>query len=846
MGLAVIDCVGTIADGDDVSAPAPMEALQQRETLAATLWGEVCAAFYSALGSPRYSVPALLSVALGTGASLAVFSVFSALALRPLPFRDPEQLVAVGFPGASEWAGPDDLRMSPPLAAQFREYHSLFQGFIAHRWLPARLQVTGGPSFAATGDQVSLEFFDALGVRAEQGRVFSARGPGADGQNVVVLRRAFWLEKLGGAALLGTTVLVNEQPKVVVGILHEEQSLPLWADFWYPTDLAERVPPRNFNLAAVARLAPGMSVELAQQRLTELTADLDVRSPSGQRLNAQLSPLRESLVQAERDWLRVLLAAVLSFLLLACSNVAALIGTRASERQRERAVRAALGAGRRWLVLQSLLEALVLVLTGSALGLGLACVGIELANQQYGDALGNVPARVDGRVLGALCALIALCTSSAALAPVLGVRRLRPMEALAGAGRASERKAALRFRELLVALQVAATVVLLICAGLVLRSMWATLDIDPGFRADGVATAQVSLRVPEHDFTEASFLAQKEEGRRLVQILFDRVKSLPGALQATVTHELPFDYYYETTTLELEPGAKLQALATSIHNAGPGHFETLGIRLLSGRAFTAEDQRAWPSQQRALVNRRFAREGLGVEDAVGHRVRFAPQAPWIEIIGMVDDACEVSLTDPAPPALYFPFFAYPTRATNQGNLRVSVAVKVAGSPAALLALLPRAIREVLPDASVDEVQPLSELVSRSYARRTALARVLSLLASAATVLSMIGLFGVTSYAVALRSSEIAIRRAVGASGRRMLRMILLETARVVALGLLLGLAGSWLAGRLLANGLFGIGVLDAPTYLSVSLSTLLATFAAALLAARSATHIAPARALARG
>jgi predicted permease len=817
--------------------------------MAATLWSELCAALLGLLRSPRYSVPAVLSVALGTGASLAVFSVFSALALRPLPFRDPEQLVAVGFPGASQWSAPEELRISPRLGAQFREYRSLFQGFSLHTWPPARLRVPGGPSLAPTGDQVSLEFFDTLGVRAEQGRVFSAQGPDANVRDVVVLRRSFWLTKLGGAPLIGSVLLVNEQPKLVLGILPDEQALPSFADFWYPVDFADRAQSDAFGFAAVARLAPGMSIELAQQQLTQLTAGLDVRSPAGQQLGARSSPLRESLVQAEREWLQVMLVAVLSFLLLACSNLAALCGTRASERQHERAVRAALGASRTRLALRSLLEAFLVVLLGGALGLGLAGVGIELANQQYREALGNVPARVDGQVFGAFCGLVLLCTVAAALAPLLGARQLRPMQALAGAGRASERKAALRFRELLVALQVAVTVVLLICAGLVLRSMWATLEIDPGFQAQGVATAQVGLRVPSHDGTEASFLAQKEEGRRLVQALLERLRRLPGALRATVTHELPFDYYHETVTLELEPGAKVQELATDIHDAGPEHFETLGIRLLSGRLFTEQDQRAWPPQQRAIVNRSFARQGLGVEDALGHHVRFAThgaqKAPWIEIIGMVESTCEVSLTDPAPPALYMPFFAYPTRAVNQGNLRVSVAVQVAGSPDVLLAQLPSAIHEVLPEASVDDVQPLSQWVADSYARRAALARVLSLLALSATVLSVVGLFGVTSYAIALRGSEIAIRRALGARGRTIRHMVLLETGRVVVLGLLLGLVGSWFAGRLLTSFLFGTAALDPRTYLAVSMGLLLVTLAAALLAARSATRIAPARALAR-
>ncbi|MEY2932897.1 MAG: hypothetical protein RL033_3646, partial [Pseudomonadota bacterium] len=210
-----------IADTDEPAAPTATAA-QQRETLAATLWAELWAALSSAIHSPRYSVPALLSVALGTGASLAVFSVFSALALRPLPFRDPEQLVDVGFPGASPWGAPEDARLSPPLVAKFREYRSLFQGFTAHRWLSERLQVPGGPPLTASSDQVPLDFFDTLGARAEQGRVFSAEGPFPDGRDVVVLRHSFWLEKLGGAPLLGTSLLINEEPKRVVGIIPDE------------------------------------------------------------------------------------------------------------------------------------------------------------------------------------------------------------------------------------------------------------------------------------------------------------------------------------------------------------------------------------------------------------------------------------------------------------------------------------------------------------------------------------------------------------------------------------------------------------------------------------------------
>jgi putative ABC transport system permease protein len=822
----------------------------QREALGALLWRELSGASSRLLRAPSFSWPAFLSVALGTGAALALFGVFSALTLRPLPFREPEQLVVVGFPGTSGWSGPEQLSMSHPLVARFREYRSLFEGFTAQRGLPTRFQIEGRPPLMPYGQRVSLDFFDTLGVQAEQGRTFSALDASRDGRDVVVLRRGFWLQQLGGLPLVGQRVFVNEQPKTVIGILSDEQALPSFSEIWYPVDLAEDVRPDAFYFSATARLVPGLSLGLAQERLTALTADLDVRTPAGERVQARLSPLRETLVQAERSWLQLMLAAVLSFLLLSCANLAALLGTRSSERQPERAVRAALGATRQLLAAQSLLEAFLLVLAGAVAGLGLAHWGIALANEHYGQALGNTPARIDGRVLASLLLLILLCTVAGALAPLLATRRLQPMQALAAAGRASEGRAATRFRDWLVGLQVAATVVLLLSAGLVLRSLQATLDIDTGFRSTGVVTAHVMLRVPPHDGTVPSFLAQKERGQQLVQALLDGVRSSTGVLHATVSADLPFDYNDEQATLELEPGAKQQRLAVSIHNVGPEHFETLGIRLLAGRSFTPEEQRAWPPQGRALVSQNLARDGLGVEDPVGHQLRFASadgaeKGPWIEIIGMVADTRETSLTDPAPPSLYFPFFAYPTRAVNQGNVGVALALYGSDTLETSEAALRARIGEILPDASVGSVKPLSQWVAESYARRTALSQVLSTLALAAMVLSVIGLFGITRYTVALRSREIAIRRALGATEGGIRRMILLETGRVVGAGLLAGCIGSWFARNLLASFLFGVTALDALTYAGVSLGIVLATSTAALWAARSATGIAPAEALLR-
>jgi putative ABC transport system permease protein len=833
--------------GPDASFPPPQTF--ERETVRASLWRELRAATNSLWHSPRYGVPAFLSVALGTGASLAVFAVFSALTLRALPFPEPGQLVTVGFPGASEWSGPDALTMTHPLVAQFREHRSIFESLTARRNLSARLEVEGRLPLWTSGARVSADFFDTLGTTAEQGRTFSARDTGSEGLDVVVLRRGFWLEQFGGAPLLGKAVLVNALPKTVIGIISDEQGLPSWTDVYYPVNLAEDVQPQSFVFDATARLAKGVTPAMAQERLAQLTADLDVRNPARERLGVRVTPLRETLVRAERSWLHLMLAAVLSFLALACANLAALLATRAAVRQRERAVCSALGASRRWLAGQSLLEAIVVVLAGSLAGVGLAQLGISLANEHYADVLGNTPARIDRWVLVALFALITLCTLAGSAVPVLATRRVRPMDALAGAARASEGRAATRSRALLVALQVAVTVVLLVGAGLLVRSLQATLATDPGFDTTGVVTASVVLSVPPHDGTAASFLAQLENGRRQVQPLLEHLRALPGVLGATLGSDLPFDYHNETLTLELEPEATHQTLPVSIHSVGPDHFETLGIRLISGRVFSPVEQRAWPPQSVAIVSQSLAREGLGVEDAVGHRVRFSSpggtyEMPWIEIIGMVESTREVSLTEPAPPSLYFPFFAYPTRSVNQGNVRVAVALKVSGSPEATMARLPASVAEVIPGAPVNDLKTLATWLGESHARRTALSQVLSTLALAALVLSVIGIFGITSYSVARRTSEIGIRRALGASRRAIRRMILLETGRVVACGLLVGLLGAWFARRLLDGFLFGVAALDPLTYGGVSLGTAVATSTAALLAARSAARIEPSRALA--
>src|SRR6185436_13263832 len=295
-------------------------------------------------------------------------------------------------------------------------------------------------------------FFDTLGVQLEQGRAYTAQGPARDAGDVVVLRHGFWLEAFGGAPILGQTVRLNDESKLVIGILPDDQALPNWSDVWMPANEAVELGPLFEPLpAAIARLQPGVSLQQAQQRLDALAAHAQHRDRTGALIGGQLTRLRDALIGARSSSLALLIGAVFAFLLLACANLAALLGTRAAIRQRELALRSALGASRTALFRQSAFEAALLVLLGGVLGLGLALPCIELAARDYPELLGNAPPRLDVRVLGAFLGLLALTTLAGSLATVLRARQLSPMDVLRGGARASQGRSARRLREALLA-----------------------------------------------------------------------------------------------------------------------------------------------------------------------------------------------------------------------------------------------------------------------------------------------------------------------------------------------------------------------------------------------------------
>ncbi|HEU4578713.1 MAG TPA: ADOP family duplicated permease [Polyangiaceae bacterium] len=829
----------------DLGAALPAPAAPRRREPALWIWWEEAGgALRSLLGSPRYSLPAVLSIALGIGASTAVFAVLSALVLRPLPFPEEERLVQIGTEREGGESTPG--LVAPPFIEDFRALDGVFESIAA--WRPLAGHLTGTElahefSLMAT----SLDYFDALAGAPELGRLYSARGPAPDGEDVAVIRHAFWLEAFGGAQVTGKSFVFNGEPKTIIGILPDEQAMPVWADVWIPQRRSVTTEGRyNPGIRAVGRLAPGVNAASAQAKLRAVAQSSQFRDPRGALLGGMLTPLREVLLGARRGSLGLLLSAVLTFLLLACANLAALIGTRASLRQREISVRGALGASRWALLRQAVLEAALLVLVGGALGVALGTVFIERARQQYQDLLANAPPRLDGRVLGAFIALLAVTTLVGTIAPALLTRRVQPMDALRGEGRSSGGRRARRVRELLVALQVAASVTLLIQAGLLVRSVRALLAVDPGFRVEGTVIAQVVAPTIRREPGPEGFFRRREDALRTVRRLYDRLQGLPGARAVCLSTELPFDDMTETHAFEGDTGRPARMIIH--HWVSPGCLQTLGIPLLSGRDFTTEESF---DQLSAIANRAFAREVLGVEDATGHRFRelpppddTGPPPRWYEIIGMVADVMETDLGEQVQPALYVPFFINPTRQGSDSSIGFDVSVQAAGEPEPLLGSLADAIRDTIPDVAVKDVKYARERVVDSLHERTALEGVLTALGISALVLAAIGLFGVTAYAVSERSAEIGIRRALGASRGDVLRMILMETGLVLVLGVALGLLVSWLARGFLQRFLFHVSALDPLTYAAVSIGTFGLGLLAALAPARAAAAVSPSRALA--
>ncbi|HEV3459011.1 MAG TPA: ABC transporter permease [Thermoanaerobaculia bacterium] len=779
---------------------------------------------------PAFTAAAVVTLALGVGVNTVIFSLFDAILGKPLPYAAPSRLVRVGayFP-----------KGALPI---FREQSRALAGVAAYDG-GGEVNFTGsGDPERIAGGHVSPELFSLLGIRAALGRTFRPGEdlPGRD--RVAVLSDGFWRQRFGGdPSIVGRQLTLDGNGCEVVGVMPPDFAFPSAAvRLWLPArlDPRDRVDLwKSSGFGLVGRLREGVTIARGQEELRRLTPRVrdafPWRMPDDWNMGPEnrVVPLKEWMVSRVRPRLLILLGAVWLVLLVACADVANLLLARAATREREMAVRAALGGGRRRILRQLLTESVVLGLAGSAAGLVLAVVGMPLLKSVLpGDMPRLAEATMDWRVLG-FAAGLALATGIACgLLPALRV--LGPAPPLRGGERSAsagpERR---RVQAALVVAQVAVSVVLVTGAGLLVRTLDQLLRVAPGFRSERLLTARITPNDSLCD-TAAHCIA-------FYGVLLDRLRALPGVSQAAAVSDLPLTGESQRMAVELEdhpvpPGTP--ATIAREHDVTQGYLELMGIPLLAGRTFEAgEGARPEPV---ALVGEALARHFWPGQSAVGKRLRYVWEKRWRRIVGVVGDVRDESLAKSPDWEYYVPY--------GQETLPpMDVVVRVAGDPAAAGAALRRAVAEADPNVPVSNVRTLDGIVTASVGTPRSTMWLLASFAALALVLSAVGIFGVISYNVSRRVHEIGIRMALGATGGQVRRLVLGRALALGAMGAGIGVAAALAATRLLRGMLFGVSATD-PWALAAAPALLVATaLAAAWLPARRAVELDPTVALRR-
>jgi predicted permease len=790
---------------------------------------------------PGYTLIAVLTLALGIGANTAIFSIVNGLLLNPLPYRNAKRLAIIWThsPGANvalDWPSPGQF-------SAIKSENSVFE----------QLALAHGSNVILTGDgeperlgavRASSAVFSLLGAQAMLGRVFLPEEDTPDKTLTVILSYPLWQRRFGGdPKALGQTLKINGRDYLVVGVMPPDFSLghdvmPTvgaveQAELLLPLPMsAERMNnhgDENYNV--LARLKPGATIAQAQTELNLAVRRLEQEFPNSYPLNRRFSfsirPLLEQVVGDVRLALYILLCAVGCVLLIACANVANLLLARAATREREMAIRTALGAGRWRMVRQLLTESVLLSVVGGALGLLLAIWGLALL--RWLDP-GNIPRLtsigIDNRVLAFTTAVAVLTGILFGLAPALRSSRVNLSETLKEGGR-SLMGGHHRLRNLLVVTEIALSLVLLIGAGLLIRSFIRVQQVDPGFAPRNLLTMRLALVGP----------AYSEEPRRMnfYQQLWERVRRLPGVEEAGGVTVLPLGGVgWGSITIEGYDASSGQGMIQSdLRTASTGYFETMKIPLIRGRFFTGQDTKE--SARVVIVDENMARTYWPNIDPIGKRLKYGgadSTAPWMSVVGVVGNVKQYALETDSRVALYTPHL-------QSGAGSLSIAVRTTADPLNLAAAVTREARALDPNLPLYDVKTMEQRLSESLARRRFAMLMLGLFAVVALLLASVGIYGVMSYTVAQRTSEIGIRVALGAQKRDVLRMIVRQGVSLAGIGIGLGLVAAIAATRLMVSLLFGVGATDPLTFVVIALLLALVALAACWIPARRATKVDP-------
>jgi putative ABC transport system permease protein len=779
--------------------------------------------------SPGLTSVAVLSLALGMGAISTIFSFVNGIMLRPLPYPESERLVIVDETAFKQ--GIDSMNVSYPNFLDWRAQNQSFEdigcyttgGFIIS---------TGGEPEQLKGAFITQGMFEILRVAPIMGRTFTGDEDQPDHDQVVILSYSLWQRRFGGDPnILGQTLLLNNRQRVVIGVMPKGFQFPEVADAWGPLALTPKLFTRtDHGLLSIGRLKPGVALEQAQAEMIQIASNIEAQNPvTNEGLSVSLTGLRAGLVGDYKKALLILLGVVAFVLLIACVNVANLLLARATARQKEIAIRAALGANRRRIFRQLLTESMLLGLIGGALGLVLALWGMDLL-------LAAIPIDIpfwmkfdlDGRVLAFTAACSLLTGVVFGTAPALEASNPDLNETLKEGGRTGSGAGRHRLRSLLVVAEIALSLVLLVGAGLMMRSFMSLQRVNAGLNPSGVLTMYIALpgakyRPPEK---RLAFFSQ----------MLDRVRAIPGVLSAGTNTGLPLagNNWGRSLTVEGFPVLSVGE-APSINHCviSSGYFSAMGITMLKGRDFDERDTR--DASKVTIIDQRLSREYWPDEDPIGKRIRFGPpedNEPWHTIVGVVGDVKHERLDATTRESVYLPFAQMPIGGS-------SLVIRTSGRPENVTGAVRAQVKELDPDLALTQVMPMTEVVARSVWQPRLYTALFGVFAAVALILATIGIYGVMSYAVTQRTREIGLRMALGAQRQDVMKLVVGQGVVLAALGVGAGLVAAVGLTRLMSSLLFGVTATDPITFAAVSVLLAGVALGACFVPARRAAKVDP-------
>jgi putative ABC transport system permease protein len=799
------------------------------------LWQDLRYSVRTLRTQPMFAVVAVLTLALGVGANAAIFSVCQAVLFKPLPYPEPDRLVMVWEPvtRTGTLGG-----FAPANFVDVRGQSKSFERLAALDPLRDFTLTGHGNSEHVVGAAVTSEFFSVLSTRMATGRNFL---PEEDqpGRNSVILSYALWQRRFGGdQAAIGKSLTLNDSAFTIVGVLPQDFQLVSKAkdfegrnrfDVWLPLGLnPQRLQRGTHPLRVFGRLRTGISVTEAQAELDVVAKTLEREYPATNTdRGIRIVPLSEQIATGMRTPLLTLLTAVGFVWLIACVNVVNLLLTRASARQKEMSVRVALGANRFRIGQQLVTESLVLASLAAVVGTGLAWWCLKVLVLQLPVDLPRIgEIGLNPQVLGFIGTISLIAGIVFGCAPL--VQRVEASESLKQSRHTLTRGQA-HTRNVLVVSQIALACVLLVGAGLVGQSLWRLLNVSPGFRADRVLTAEVSVIPRRYPDVRRIATFHRE--------LLARVRNLPGVHSAGVGGYLPLGGAGNSWAPRIEGRAPLAPDDyIEYRPVTPGYIETLAVPLITGRHFTDADNAEAPAV--AMINETAAKRYWPNESAIGRRLQIDAGPPWRTVVGIVGNVRHEGLDVDAKPELYLPFAQLP-----YPNMTMTLAVRTASEPLVLGTEVRGALAQIDPDLALTRVRTMDDVVYSSVGEPRIRAILLGAFALVALALASIGVYGVMNYIVSQRTREFGVRMALGATGGDLLRLILEHSARLIAIGLGVGLLGAVGLARLVRTLLYGVSPHDLLTLASVSILLAAVALLASYLPARRATLIDPTQAL---